>query len=189
MWNTRKDRGFPGDKMTNMKYVRPPWQWLFLTPYITTARWRAKLKMPKEVNRWWYCGEWHHHRNKEMNAGRPYMEESSPYKNRIPFPPYEGMFMFRPEQLQLDFKYPIEHPEVERELEGSINNLPLVGAILIDGFVGLYEVMKRYRETAWYDGAPWDDGYKADLRLTEVIPQALYEIRLNENCMEVSDAG
>ncbi|KKM63265.1 hypothetical protein LCGC14_1513140, partial [marine sediment metagenome] len=87
------------------------------------------------------------------------------------------------------FKYPIEHPEVERELEGSINNLPLVGAILIDGFVGLYEVMKRYRETAWYDGAPWDDGYKADLRLTEVIPQALYEIRLNENCMEVSDAG
>ena len=187
MWNNGKDRGFPGDKMTNMKYVRPIWRWLFSPPYITTARWRAKLKMPKEVNRWWYCGEWYAHRNEEMKAGRPYIEEFSPYKNLIPFPPYEGKFMFRPEQL--DFEYPAEHPEVERELEGSTNKLPLVGAIKIDGYVGLYEITRRYRESAWYDGAPWDDGYRVDLCLVEVIPLALYEIRLRENNLEASNAS
>lgn len=171
--------------MTMIKYVRPIWKWLFSPPYITTARWRAQLKMPKEVIKWWYCGEWYAYRSEEMKAGRPYVEEFSPYKNRIPFPPYEGEFMFRPEQL--DFEYPANHPEVVRDLEGQINGLPLVGAIMIDGFVGLYRIIRRYRETAWYDGAPWDDGYKTDLRLVDVIPLALYQIRVRENNLVVSD--
>ncbi len=124
---------------------------------------QARRKMPKRVKDWWYSGEWYMYRCDEQSAGRPYKVLSEPL---IPLPPYEGKFMFSTDQLLGQSHF--VHKEEAGSSTASSNGLPLVAAIKVDGFVGWYRVTRRHGKSSWYDGAGWDDGYKADLVLVDV---------------------
>ena len=48
----------------------------------------------------------------------------------------------------------------------------LIPATSINGKIGLYkQVGDRYRDSALYDVATWDDGYKIDLRFVKSITE------------------
>lgn len=129
-------------------------------------KWQARRKMPKKVKDWWYSGQWYMYRSDEEAAGRPYKVESEPL---IPLPPYEGKFMFTTEQLLGESHF--FHPEEPGSSTASSNGLPLVAAIKINGYIGWYRVTSRHGKSSWYDGLPWDDGYKADLVLADVTKE------------------
>lgn len=103
----------------------------------------ARIRMPAEIKDWWYCGEWYMHGNKDKS------------------PPYEGEFMidpWRPSGVGCMFS----------NWDYDIDEVP---GITINGFVGMYKVTgNRPPTNVWYDGAPWDNGYKIDLELSRVIP-------------------
>ncbi len=118
---------------------------------------------PKEQKEWWYCGQWYMYRSEEKDAGRPYRE-----KDGMPKPPYLDRFMIDPFEPS-GFGVVFERWESEYEIACLIKEY--------EGqqWVGLYSASHRYGRRSFYDGAPWDDGYKIDLTLTRVIPLEEFE--------------
>lgn len=52
----------------------------------------------------------------------------------------------------------------------------LIPAIRVGDRIGLYkQVGQKYRETSFYDGAPWDDGYMVDLRYVRSVRAAMVD--------------
>ena len=106
---------------------------------------RAKNLFPKAKKKYWYCYEFHDYQYKLMKAKKPWKSSEITLPCEV--------FVFNPWYTN--------------------GRLPEVGDIIpciqLDGWVGLYEVTKKYKyesaKSMWADLASWDDGYNIDLEL------------------------
>ena len=154
-----------------MKNINKIWVYLF-SPFVNT-RLRAKLKMPYKVIHYRYCHEWFNYRGDERRMGRPWTTHKKPF---IPLPPYKNQFMFCPSQIGINYSDSKYYPQLSWHLKSSNNELPLVGSILIDGYVGLYKVVNRQRNNRFkIPISSKDDEYEATLQLVDIIPESMYQ--------------
>lgn len=102
--------------------------------------------LPLEINELWYCGKWYLHKSKEW-----------PVEDEAMFDPFECDMWGRGEDSGL--------------IDG------LIPAYKKEGWVGLYKIARWIPPSSpFYDGAPWDDGKKVDLKLVKVIPESELEL-------------
>ena len=113
------------------------------------------MRFPAEVVGHWYCGSWYMYlsdlRDKEKYMGLSLdpKEIESPAPDQVAFNPYHT-------------------GHARSDTSGLIDGL--IPAIRVGDKIGLYkQVGSRYQDTSFYDGLPWDDGYKIDLRFVRSV--------------------
>jgi len=110
---------------------------------------KARRKMPKVKEEYWYCGEW-------------YMYEG----DKKVLPPYENTFLVDP------FNW-----NGSGTIFSRLDNDALIPFIKVNGFIGLYKMTSRpHCDQYYYDGAPWDDGKKINLKLEKIVLEEGYDI-------------
>lgn len=121
-----------------------------------------KRGFPKHVKGHAYCVSWYLHISDLRDRG----EYRKPSLNPTELEPFaEDRVAFN------HFRMGVHQSS---DTTGLIDGL--IPAMRLGDRVGLYKVTKdRYRDTSFYDGAMWDDGYMLDLKLVKVIrmPKAL----------------
>lgn len=133
---------------------------------VSAFTWRDP-RFPKWVRGHWYCGSWYLYLSKLRELGG---YSATTLNTPLGVSPAVGEVAFNP----------FRTGHASSDTSGLVDGL--IPAKRVGCHIGLYEqVGKKYRDTSHYDGAPWDDGYKIDLRFV----RAIRERTLNES--EVSD--
>ena len=113
-------------------------------------------RFPLEIKKHWYCGCWYLYLSDLRKAGEYDGTSLNPDEIRSPA---EGKVAFNPWRTDL-----IQSNDESNLIDG------LIPAIRFGNTVGLYQqVGYKYRETNFYDGAPWDDGYLVDLKFVRTV--------------------
>ena len=108
--------------------------------------------LPWEIKDLWYCGMWYMYRSDRHKAGEEYRSDYVKW-------PIEGKVLFNPFKCGL----------CGRDDSGLIDGL--IPATRTATHIGLYQVTAHMRpSSAFYDGAPWDNGYTMDLEFVKAIP-------------------
>lgn len=124
------------------------------------AKWLAasEPKFPPEKKGHWYCGTWYLHLADLRDQGLYHGTTLDP---RDVETPAEGTICFNP----------CHTGHADSDTSGLIDGL--IPAIRVGDEIGLYkQVGPKYRTEAFFDGAPWDDGYHIDLRFVRAINAA-----------------
>lgn len=131
-----------------MKWIWGIWTWL-----------NPRAKFPALIKKHWYCGAWYLHISDLGEQGLYSGSDLDPDPEEVPWPVEGKKIIFNYHHCNLSWSWD------EHLIDG------LIPAVRVGNRVGLYRVKgRKYHEESFYDGAPWDDGYKVDLELVQVVP-------------------
>ena len=117
-------------------------------------------RFPRVIKGHWYCGCWYLYlgdlRDSGDYSGTTLDPEDVSSPARIDVWPHRLAFN------------PFHTGHARDDVSALVDGL--IPAVRVADKIGLYkQIGRKYRDSAFYDGAMWDDGYKIDLRFIRCI--------------------